>query len=37
MWEVPADFFGPEPSGPDGKLVADSAARRVLIQRGSTG
>ena len=29
MWEVPADLFGPEPPGPDGKPVADSAARRV--------
>ncbi len=36
MWEVRADLFGPEPPGPDGKPVADSAARRVLVQRRST-
>jgi hypothetical protein len=23
MWEVPADLFGPEPPGPDGKPVTD--------------
>ena len=23
MWEVPADVFGPEPPGPDGKPVTD--------------
>jgi hypothetical protein len=36
MWEVPADLFGPEPPGPDGKPVGDPASRRVLVQRRST-
>ena len=36
MWEVPADLFGPEPPGPDGKPVDDPASRRVLVQRRST-
>ena len=30
MWEVPADVFGPEPPGPDGKPVTDPAARNAL-------
>ena len=36
MWEVPADLFGPEPPGPDGKPVTDPAARTALVQRRST-
>jgi hypothetical protein len=36
MWEVPADLFGPEPPGPDGKPVTDPAERRALVQRRST-
>ena len=36
MWEVPADLFGPEPPGPDGKPVTDPAARAALVQRRST-
>ncbi|MGH7858427.1 MAG: hypothetical protein ACREQY_13970 [Candidatus Binatia bacterium] len=36
MWEVPADLFGPEPPGPDGKPVTHPAARRALVQRRST-
>jgi hypothetical protein len=35
MWEVPADVFGPEPPGPDGKPVTDPAARHALAQRRS--
>jgi hypothetical protein len=36
MWEVPADLFGLEPPGPDGKRVTDRAARNALVQRRST-
>ena len=36
MWEVPADLFGSEPPGPDGKPVTDPAARKALVQRRST-
>ncbi len=36
MWEVPGDLFGPEPPGPDGKLVTDAAERHALVQRRST-
>ena len=36
MWEVPADLFGPAPSGPDGKPVTDPTARHALAQRRST-
>src|SRR5262245_33265686 len=36
MWEVPADLFGSEPPGPDGKPVTDPAARSALAQRRST-
>src|SRR5262249_49746334 len=36
MWEVPADVFGAEPPGPDGKPVTDPAARHALAQRRST-
>jgi hypothetical protein len=36
MWEVPADVFGAEPLGPDGKPVTDPAARHALAQRRST-
>jgi hypothetical protein len=36
MWEVPADLFGSEPPGPDGKPVTDPAARNALVQRRST-
>ena len=36
MWAVPADLFGPEPPGPDGKPVTDPAARHALAQRRST-
>jgi hypothetical protein len=35
MWDVPADLFGPEPPGPDGKPVTDLAARTALVQRRS--
>ena len=36
MWEVPADLFGPEPLGPDGKPMDDPASCLVLVQRRST-
>jgi hypothetical protein len=36
MWKVPADLFGSEPPGPDGKPVTDPAARNALVQRRST-
>lgn len=36
MWEVPAPDADDELEGPDGKLVTDPAARRILIQRHST-
>jgi hypothetical protein len=36
MWEVPADLFGPQPPGADGKPVTDPAARNALAQRRST-
>ena len=36
MWDVPADLFGPEPPGPDGKPVTDLAARTAIVQRRST-
>ena len=36
MWEVPADVFGLEPPGPDGKPVTDPAARSALAQRRAT-
>ena len=35
MWDVPADLFGPEPTGPDGKPTTDPAARKALVQRRS--
>ena len=36
MWEVPADLFGPNPPGPDGKPVTEPAARKAFVQRRST-
>ena len=35
MWDVPADLFGPEPPGPDGKPTTDPTARMALVQRRS--
>jgi hypothetical protein len=35
MWDVPADLFGPEPPGPDGKPVTNEAKRKAIVQRRS--
>ena len=36
MWEVPADLFGTNPPGPDGRPLTDLAERHAIAQRRST-